>query len=310
MSDSTTPHDGAAMSPASAGSALALAIRFHEAYERLAPRFGYETRPETRNFDPQSQNGRLMVAVCREIIEHNDKDQERRDMNTDNTNRDAEPSPASAGSHEPVAWAVVYFDEVSTICGSRQDCERFIETQCRRDYMTAVPLYRNPDGEHEYGSLRAEVPLYREHPQPEVAQLIARCEEVLAASQYWCKADTAEGHKCVQSMREVLGAIYDFTGKPGDERVAMPSHAPAGSEEADKPHLSEQEKAIAYYRWVRRNAEICGNQARRPICANPTNWTLSEQERDCIEWAIRKSTRVSGGVAIGKTLRVLLDRLR
>ena len=71
MSDSTTPHDGAAMSPASAGSALALAIRFHEAYERLAPRFGYETRPETRNFDPQSQNGRLMVAVCREIIEHN-----------------------------------------------------------------------------------------------------------------------------------------------------------------------------------------------------------------------------------------------
>jgi hypothetical protein len=77
-------------------------------------------------------------------------------MNTDNTNRDAEPSPASAGSHEPVAWAVVYFDEVSTICGSRQDCERFIETQCRRDYMTAVPLYRNPDGEQEYGSLRAE----------------------------------------------------------------------------------------------------------------------------------------------------------
>lgn len=71
MTDETTPQDDAAMSPASAGSALALAIRFHEAYERLAPRFGYETRPETRNFDPQSQNGRLMVAVCREIIEQN-----------------------------------------------------------------------------------------------------------------------------------------------------------------------------------------------------------------------------------------------
>jgi hypothetical protein len=73
MSDSTTPQDDAAMSPASDGSALALAIRFHEAYERLAPRFGYDTRPETRNFDPQTNNGRLMVAVCREIIEQNGK---------------------------------------------------------------------------------------------------------------------------------------------------------------------------------------------------------------------------------------------
>jgi hypothetical protein len=35
----------------------------------------------------------------------NTQDQERRDMDTDNTKRDAEPSPASAGS-QPVAWAV------------------------------------------------------------------------------------------------------------------------------------------------------------------------------------------------------------
>ena len=47
--------------------ALELATRFHEAYERLAPSFGYETRPETREFDPSSKNGRLMVAVCAEI---------------------------------------------------------------------------------------------------------------------------------------------------------------------------------------------------------------------------------------------------
>ena len=52
-------------------SALELAMRFHEAYERLAPRFGYETKAETREFDPQTPNGRLMIAVCREIIEHN-----------------------------------------------------------------------------------------------------------------------------------------------------------------------------------------------------------------------------------------------
>ena len=45
----------------------ALAERFHEAYERLAPSFGYETRPETTVFNPSSANGRLMLAVCAEI---------------------------------------------------------------------------------------------------------------------------------------------------------------------------------------------------------------------------------------------------
>lgn len=48
--------------------ALFLAERFHEIYERLAPSFGYETRLETRNFDPESKNGRLMIAVCKEIL--------------------------------------------------------------------------------------------------------------------------------------------------------------------------------------------------------------------------------------------------
>jgi len=47
---------------------LDLAERFHEAYERLAPDFGYTTRPETRRFDPGSPNGRLMVAVCSEVL--------------------------------------------------------------------------------------------------------------------------------------------------------------------------------------------------------------------------------------------------
>jgi hypothetical protein len=48
--------------------AQALAERFHEAYERLAPQFGYTTRPETRTLDLQSNNGRLMVAVCQELL--------------------------------------------------------------------------------------------------------------------------------------------------------------------------------------------------------------------------------------------------
>jgi len=45
----------------------ALALRFHETYERLAPSFGYETRPDTKAFDPDSPNGRLMIAVCSEL---------------------------------------------------------------------------------------------------------------------------------------------------------------------------------------------------------------------------------------------------
>ena len=47
--------------------AVKLATRFHETYERLAPSFGYETRQDTKVFDPESKNGKLMVAVCQEI---------------------------------------------------------------------------------------------------------------------------------------------------------------------------------------------------------------------------------------------------
>ena len=38
-----------------------LAELFHERYERLAPQFGYTTRPESRTFDPTSTNGKLMI---------------------------------------------------------------------------------------------------------------------------------------------------------------------------------------------------------------------------------------------------------
>jgi hypothetical protein len=49
---------------------LDLARLFHETYERLAPSFGYTTRPETRHFNPDSPNGRLMIAACEEILKH------------------------------------------------------------------------------------------------------------------------------------------------------------------------------------------------------------------------------------------------
>lgn len=47
----------------------AMTVAFHDHYERLAPTLGYETRPETRVFDPSSANGRLMLATIRAALE-------------------------------------------------------------------------------------------------------------------------------------------------------------------------------------------------------------------------------------------------
>lgn len=48
--------------------AFDLAWLFHQTYEKLAPSFGYETREETRDFDPGTPNGKLMLAVAEEVI--------------------------------------------------------------------------------------------------------------------------------------------------------------------------------------------------------------------------------------------------
>lgn len=59
--------------------AAQLARRFHDEYERLAPAFGYETRADTRQFDPESPNGRLMIAVCAAIAGSQDAARDRED---------------------------------------------------------------------------------------------------------------------------------------------------------------------------------------------------------------------------------------
>ena len=45
-----------------------LAEQFHAAYEELAPSFGYETRKDTKDFDPSTPNGQLMIAVCHKVV--------------------------------------------------------------------------------------------------------------------------------------------------------------------------------------------------------------------------------------------------
>lgn len=51
--------------------AEAIARAFHEAYERLAPEHGYETRPESAvTWDTVPEhNRRLMVAVVTELLD-------------------------------------------------------------------------------------------------------------------------------------------------------------------------------------------------------------------------------------------------
>lgn len=46
-----------------------LAREFHRIYEELAPSYGYETKVDTRNFDPSTPNGRLMISTCQKLIE-------------------------------------------------------------------------------------------------------------------------------------------------------------------------------------------------------------------------------------------------
>jgi len=48
-------------------------------------------------------------------------------MSDDNTNRDAEPSPASAGSHGPDAWAVLLPGKEKRLRLTRQEAEDHLE---------------------------------------------------------------------------------------------------------------------------------------------------------------------------------------
>ena len=51
-------------------SAIKLAVTFHEVYERLAPKFGYKTKEETKIFNASTPNGKLMIEVCREMQDY------------------------------------------------------------------------------------------------------------------------------------------------------------------------------------------------------------------------------------------------
>jgi hypothetical protein len=58
--------------PSAAFAAEMFAQMFHEAYERLAPQFGYETRRESAKpwIEVPEQNRNLMIATCADVLAH------------------------------------------------------------------------------------------------------------------------------------------------------------------------------------------------------------------------------------------------
>lgn len=47
---------------------LKITKRFHNTYENLSKEYGYETREDTRVFDINSSNGKLMYATVNEVV--------------------------------------------------------------------------------------------------------------------------------------------------------------------------------------------------------------------------------------------------
>lgn len=45
-----------------------LAKIFHNVYEKLAPIYGYKTREDTKEFDENTPNGKLMIATCEGVL--------------------------------------------------------------------------------------------------------------------------------------------------------------------------------------------------------------------------------------------------
>ena len=47
---------------------LEITKKFHDTYEKLASEYAYETREDTKTFDVNSNNGKLMYATINEIV--------------------------------------------------------------------------------------------------------------------------------------------------------------------------------------------------------------------------------------------------
>jgi len=107
---------------------LQLAGIFHDTYERLAPSFGYVTRPETREFRPASPNGQLMIAVCQELLDQYDL--------TPRSVLSVFKCRRCGSTRKPFIIRSATFRTVQTTC---QDCGQ-IQEPCQRCGSDRAPL--------------------------------------------------------------------------------------------------------------------------------------------------------------------------
>ena len=148
-------------------------------------------------------------------------------------------------TREPVAWAVVYFDEIDSVYDSKADCERFIETQCRRDYLTPVPLYR--------------------HPSPSEWEIMVKnCESACREEGYKVLAAEigalhVENDKLKEAIRRLADQDATLSACDGNVTVVMDATLTDAEREAIQ-------RDLAWLQWCEDNRQI-GDVGRNDIAA-------------------------------------------
>lgn len=86
--------------------AAKLAERFHETYERLAPRFGYRTREASAKpwADVPPENKALMIAVCTELLQEPGEERPQRQDSLDAQLISVHRAAVSMGCYDAADW--------------------------------------------------------------------------------------------------------------------------------------------------------------------------------------------------------------
>lgn len=89
--------------------------------------------------------GELMLASIEKAFSDHDAVPEAKATKPDSGAADsAIPDCGTGDTQEPVAFGAEYDGKIDFATDDRRHCEDWISSQCRREYMNVVPLYRSP----------------------------------------------------------------------------------------------------------------------------------------------------------------------
>lgn len=207
-----------------------LALKFHEAYERMAPSFGYETRTETRAFDPESANGRLMIAVCSELLPYA---------------RQALSAVLPSEQEEREAFEKWHRENIEDVWRSNRG-ELWLAWKARASQALApVPAHDEQRCERMSEALEKIAQWARAYPlsvfpEPD----FARAHEVLSAAGMTLDAISAS------NMRHVITQVQAIVDAAmGGDLAAAPASAPAARE--------DEGRSLTFSEFRRANATRC-----------------------------------------------------